>query len=309
MNTLDLFRDFTPDEIEILVKGSSRGRKEHTTSEETRRKIGEGIRKVWRNMSPDEHHRRSEANSQAQLKCWANKTEEERRVLSEAKSNYWASLSPGRKQDHLERSFHSKEARDKGRISRNNNEAWRNSISRIFPEYWASLGEEKKKEIYRRRAITLSTTHENLSPEARQTWNNQISEGQMRYLLGLTQEERLRLRRRITSPELFLGLYLEERFPDTWIYNGHGVYQEDLITLGYTGTRIPDFFRKTGQEIIEVFGTYWHSREDEEVKIAHYREFGFDCRVVWELDCFLWNELDRIFSPPPGRDILEVLLG
>lgn len=44
----------------------------------------------------------------------------------------------------------------------------------------------------------------------------------------------------------------------------------------------PDFIYKDGKRFIEVFGVYWHPKEDEEKYINAYCENGYEVLVIWE---------------------------
>jgi len=82
--------------------------------------------------------------------------------------------------------------------------------------------------------------------------------------------------------EYEMGMILETNFPRIWKYNGSG----GLVL----GKYIPDFTRLDGiKQVIEVFGSYWHSLEDEEKKKVIYRKFGYGCLVIWEYDIWIGN--------------------
>ncbi len=67
--------------------------------------------------------------------------------------------------------------------------------------------------------------------------------------------------------------------PNTFEYNGD-------YSMGVSiGRKIPDFVHINGQkQVIEVFGNWYHKPGQESEKIQHYREYGFECLVVWEND-------------------------
>lgn len=52
----------------------------------------------------------------------------------------------------------------------------------------------------------------------------------------------------------------------------------------------PDFINQEKEKIIELFGDYWHSRkvtgrgktEEEQVRISHFKEHGYEVLIVWE---------------------------
>jgi len=71
---------------------------------------------------------------------------------------------------------------------------------------------------------------------------------------------------------LFLGEYRYVGSGDVWI-----------------GGKNPDFINVNGQKkIIEFFGHRWHKPEDEEIRKAHFRQYGFETLIIWG------NELKNI---------------
>lgn len=78
--------------------------------------------------------------------------------------------------------------------------------------------------------------------------------------------------------ELQLQDILNKHFPSEWEYNDGW-----LILAG----KVPDFVNVNGRkQVIEYFGTYWHSpektAETEEDRINHFHKYGFDCIIIWE---------------------------
>ena len=70
---------------------------------------------------------------------------------------------------------------------------------------------------------------------------------------------------------------LNEKFPSQWKYSGNG-----QIVIGGC---VPDFVNINGKkQVIELFGDYWHSFNpfDEAQKVNHYKEYGYNCLVIWE---------------------------
>jgi len=180
-------------------------------------------------------------------------------------------------------------------------------LGRIASSNWASKTPEEKSEWLKK------SFH---SGEARIKAIAAIPEGLRRYYRSLTPEEALEryknslgceeaLRNKVknkssgpTIPELVLGFYLEDKFPGIWAYNGHG--EQDIKV----GKRTPDFVRVDGtKEVIEELGYYWHPEEDFEKTISDYRNYGYKCTCIWEFDCFLPNELDKIFGNVQGAEL------
>jgi len=51
----------------------------------------------------------------------------------------------------------------------------------------------------------------------------------------------------------------------------------------WLGNRNPDFINVNGKkQVIELFGTYWHPVFDVANRTEHYKQYGFDCLVIWE---------------------------
>ena len=75
------------------------------------------------------------------------------------------------------------------------------------------------------------------------------------------------------------------------------------------GSKNPDFIHKTNNNIIELFGDYWHSNkkarcyeETEEGRIKFFKEYGFNTLVIWEKELKNPNLIlkkIRLFSRTP----------
>ena len=48
------------------------------------------------------------------------------------------------------------------------------------------------------------------------------------------------------------------------------------------GGSFPDFINKDKRKIIELFGNYWHKKEEEQQRINHFKDYGYECLVIWE---------------------------
>jgi hypothetical protein len=50
----------------------------------------------------------------------------------------------------------------------------------------------------------------------------------------------------------------------------------------WIGGKNPDFINVNGQKkIVEFFGHRWHKPEDEEIRKAHFKQYGFDTLIIW----------------------------
>lgn len=49
------------------------------------------------------------------------------------------------------------------------------------------------------------------------------------------------------------------------------------------GGKCPDFLNTDGKkQLIELFGTYWHSLFDVAERTDHFRQYGFNTLIIWE---------------------------
>lgn len=49
------------------------------------------------------------------------------------------------------------------------------------------------------------------------------------------------------------------------------------------GGKCPDFWDGDAN-LIELFGDYWHRGDDSQDRVRHFREFGYNCDIIWEHD-------------------------
>ena len=90
-----------------------------------------------------------------------------------------------------------------------------------------------------------------------------------------------------TKPERKLMEILDKAFPGEWIYNGNC---EAGIMIGGL---IPDFVNVNGKKIvIEVFGEYWHKRDNipyfqtAEGRMHIFRRYGWEAIIFWENEVY-----------------------
>jgi len=85
--------------------------------------------------------------------------------------------------------------------------------------------------------------------------------------------------------ELQLLSILDSNFLNQWKFVGDGT----LIIDG----KCPDFANINGRkELIELYGDYWHSGEDEQTRIKQFAKYVFRCLIIWEHE--LENEREVI---------------
>ena len=71
--------------------------------------------------------------------------------------------------------------------------------------------------------------------------------------------------------------FLAEILGDYWIFVGNGA----LIING----KCPDFQSRTNpNQLLELFGDYWHAGEDPRDRITEFTPYGYSVAVLWEHD-------------------------
>ena len=79
------------------------------------------------------------------------------------------------------------------------------------------------------------------------------------------------------KPEKYLLEILNNLFLNEYAYNGN--FSAGITIAG----KVPDFVNINGQKkLIELFGDYWHKGEDPQIRIDLFKEYGWDCLVIWE---------------------------
>lgn len=76
--------------------------------------------------------------------------------------------------------------------------------------------------------------------------------------------------------ELYLQNLLNNLYPNEWKFVGDGEVK--------IGGKNPDFININGRkQLIEFFGERWHTKKDEEQeRIEHFLQYGFDTLIIWE---------------------------
>lgn len=50
----------------------------------------------------------------------------------------------------------------------------------------------------------------------------------------------------------------------------------------FVGKKCPDFVNRKRKLVVELFGEYWHSRNEVPRRKRHFQKHGFRCLVVWQ---------------------------
>ena len=81
--------------------------------------------------------------------------------------------------------------------------------------------------------------------------------------------------RKINKLEQSLDNLLQTHFPNEWKYVGNGQI--------FIARKVPDFLNINGKKkLIELFGNYWHKKEDEFKRKNHFAKYGFKTLIIWE---------------------------
>lgn len=289
-------------------------------SEDSRRRSKASLRRYCRALSPEARAEAGEKISRTmqerfskmggeERKAWVKRSfhsPEARKKAVESIREGLLRLTPREMRVRMENSCLGEDARSRNR------EAQRAFFDRMSDEeryqwYKQSFGSEealgKLSASGKRRweGMTLEERKASMEESLRHPKSIEKSrEGVRRYWAGLTPEqvgERVRSSilgsRSPTLPEVFLRLYLERTFPGEWAYNGDK--RQNVVI----GGRVPDFVNINGRKaFIEELGGigYYHFLEDEKEKVEHYKKYGYECIIVFEWDCYLPEELDKIFQ-------------
>jgi len=322
---LDLFSGWTKEDLSLLVSLGS----------DSNKKRSESLKAHINSLSPQERKNwvnRSFLSKKSREKALANSYFRKPGVqdyLTERKRLMHANMTEEERKEWVARSFHNKEARIKAEEGKRRfwedpaGEVTRRIISNFQRTFWASMDEEEKKrrmqanihnpkfregigrkislgirasEPARGEAISRGLVEywRSLTLEERKEKSHINSKVQKNLWANMTPEELKSRQVQLPSvPEGALERYLNRNFPGRIGYNGDG-------RLGINiGGKIPDFVYLDGnKKVIEVLGGvgYYHFLEDEELKKAHYKEYGYECIVIWEWDCYDPEGLDKIFT-------------
>ena len=97
---------------------------------------------------------------------------------------------------------------------------------------------------------------------------------------------RSRRQKRQTGIERKVETTLLRLFPGEWKYVGLG----DVII----GRKVPDFINVNGQKkIVEVYGSYWHKKEDAPRRKKIFRRYGYKTLILWDYDLMNDQQLEK----------------
>lgn len=142
-----------------------------------------------------------------------------------------------------------------------NDPEYRKDLSKRKTELWATP-EFKEKML----SILQSPEHRaSQSQTMKELW--QTEKHQQAWTAGM--------HKRSTRPERRLSSILKD--------NG---YDYDYVGNGglWIGGKNPDFAWRGGQKLIEMFGAYWHSEDETELRTEHFDNHGFDILIIWDYE-------------------------
>ena len=87
---------------------------------------------------------------------------------------------------------------------------------------------------------------------------------------------RLSQRRKPTSIErIFSDMCKEYNLPFKYVGNGEI----------WIARKNPDFININGKkQVVEILGSYWHTKEEIEERTKHYAKYGFECINIWDYE-------------------------
>ena len=227
--------------------------------EEISKRISEGVKRHYEALTPEEYSKEN-----------LNK--------SKATSNYWKKASKEEKEIRLKTSFLSPESLEKS-IETNR-------------KTWKSLSEEEKTERLEKGLRSPSSVKaredyfKNLSPEEINLWTKRSFLSDKSHLNSVKNNSKLP-----TKEETLLENFLNRRFPTLFGYNGKGNLDVCI------GGRIPDFIRLSNKlQVISVMGESFRTIGDIEEEILHYSEFGYECLIIWNGECYQETSLEEKIS-------------
>lgn len=123
---------------------------------------------------------------------------------------------------------------------------------------------------------------ESMTPKEKIEYGNMRREIVTKWWASLTQEERSEMYRKIFTrrepsgqEKKFQKNYID-KYDLPFIYTGQ--IKDKKIDIG---GRIPDYLHLSEKKIIEIYGDCYHLGEDPQDKIDHYKDYGYDCVVIW----------------------------
>jgi G:T-mismatch repair DNA endonuclease (very short patch repair protein) len=151
----------------------------------------------------------------------------------------------------------------------------KNQVSKKLKEYWLIPEFRDKMSEIRKNIWARPEYREKMSKIRSDAWNNlEIRDKNRRALMD-------GMRIRPNKPERILQNLLDEYYPNEWRYTGDGSF--------IIGGLNPDFMNGNKQ-VIELFGTWWHSEEQvgdkwkssELGRTMVFNSYGFRSLIIWE---------------------------
>ena len=73
--------------------------------------------------------------------------------------------------------------------------------------------------------------------------------------------------------EIDLQKTLDKYYPNQWKFVGDGQFK--------LAGKYPDFVHVTDKIVIELYGEYWHSKQEAESRVKLFSEHGYKCVIIW----------------------------
>lgn len=283
MGTINPYKDFTPEEIKLLLpkRGNTGG---WIRTPKDNKKNSERKKKEWASYSEEEKKAIKDKRSDSMILYWETLDEEGYEERCNQGKRVWAGYTPEEIDERMKKTFNNPEAKEKAAEGR------RRFMERLTPR---EIGEWVSRSFQNEEAQAKK-------PEATQkVWDNYTKEERdKRHKNSFNSDEAFlksaQSRKKPPSgPEILLGGLLEEYLPSKFGYNGDGRLN---VRVGH---RIPDYISLEGKkEAISVMGGlgYLHSYIDDTTEVEYYKERGWDILVVWDYELYLGEALEKIIA-------------
>lgn len=268
-----------------------KGFKENFSSESHGEAISKGKFRLASSLTMEEKERRSRCNSSTASRTWLNASSEVRARWSKSNSEgqraYWERLTIEERDLRRDSTSISSKRVWEG-LTSSEREAWINSFYRSYEKLSIEERLSRGSSISRTWSLKSKEERKSFSLECSKRWASlpeEVKATRIKSIIKGLEPGKL------NRPESVLGIYLERNFPGEWAYNGQ-------CQAGFViGGKVPDFVNINGKKsVVDMFGNFYHSKEEEVSRVEYFRKFGFSCVIVWESQVYIKEELDRIFG-------------
>ena len=170
----------------------------------------------------------------------------------------------------------------KASVRRWSNSEFKSRVSCKISKYYSILENRETQKLKPLNNLWTQETRNLVSQNTKRQWQDSIQGPKIRRAIRQLWDSPTHLKKmwkawskQPNKAELFLQNLLDKHFPNTWKYVGDG----QLIIAG----KCPDFANINGRkDLIELFGVYWHQPEEVVLRKRHFKQYGYNCIIIWE---------------------------